>query len=120
MSLSDKDIQTLELKANSIRQDIVKMLVEAGSGHSAGPLGMADVFSALFFELLHIDPKKPNWELRDRVVLSNGHICPVLYATMAEAGFFPKTELMKLRKFGSRLQGRGNGAVANVPTREQV
>jgi transketolase len=105
MSLSDKDIQTLELKANSIRQDIVKMLVEAGSGHSAGPLGMADVFSALFFELLHIDPKKPNWELRDRVVLSNGHICPVLYATMAEAGFFPKTELMKLRKFGSRLQG---------------
>lgn len=105
MSLSDKDIQALELKANSIRQDIINMLVEAGSGHSAGPLGMADVFSALFFSLLHVDPKKPNWELRDRVVLSNGHICPVLYATMAEAGFFPKSELMKLRKFGSRLQG---------------
>jgi transketolase len=105
MSLSDKDIQTLELKANSVRQDIINMLVEAGSGHSAGPLGMADVFSALFFALLHVDPKKPDWELRDRLVLSNGHICPVLYATMAEAGFFPKKELMKLRKFGSRLQG---------------
>lgn len=105
MSVSDKDIQTLELKANSIRQNIIKMLVEAGSGHSAGPLGMADVFSALFLEILHIDPKKPDWELRDRVVLSNGHICPVLYATMAEAGFFPTSELKTLRKFGTRLQG---------------
>jgi transketolase len=105
MNLSDKDIQAIELKANSIRQDIIKMLVEAGSGHSAGPLGMADVFAALYFAILHVDPKKPDWELRDRLVLSNGHICPVLYATMAEAGFFPKSELMKLRKYGSRLQG---------------
>lgn len=105
MSLSDKDIQILELKANTIRQNIIKMLVEAGSGHSAGPLGMADVFTALFLDILHIDPKKPDWELRDRVVLSNGHICPVLYATMAEAGFFPTSELKTLRKFGTRLQG---------------
>jgi transketolase len=105
MTLTDKDIQEIELKANSIRQDIIKMLVEAGSGHSAGPLGMADVFAALYFAILHVDPKKPDWELRDRLVLSNGHICPVLYATMAEAGFFSKTELMKLRKYGSRLQG---------------
>lgn len=105
MSLTDKDIQQLELKANTIRQNIIKMLIEAGSGHSAGPLGMADVFTALFFEILHIDPKKTDWELRDRLVLSNGHICPVLYATMAEAGFFPVKELSTLRKLGSRLQG---------------
>lgn len=105
MSLTDKDIQHLELKANTIRQNIIKMLVEAGSGHSAGPLGMADVFAALFLHLLHIDPQKPDLADRDRVVLSNGHICPVLYATMAEAGFFPVSELQTLRKFGSRLQG---------------
>lgn len=105
MSLSDHDIQQLELKANSIRQNIIKMLVEAGSGHSAGPLGMADVFTALFLNLLHIDPQKPEMPDRDRVVLSNGHICPVLYATMAEAGFFKVDELQTLRKFGTRLQG---------------
>jgi transketolase len=105
MSLTDNDIQLLELKANSIRQNIIKMLVEAGSGHSAGPLGMADVFTALFLHLLHIDPKKPDMPDRDRVVLSNGHICPVLYATMAEAGFFEVKELQTLRKFGTRLQG---------------
>jgi transketolase len=105
MSLTDKDIQQLELKANSIRQNIIKMLVEAGSGHSAGPLGMADVFTALFLNLLHIDPQKPEMPDRDRVVLSNGHICPVLYATMAEAGFFKVDELQTLRKFGTRLQG---------------
>ncbi len=105
MSLTDNDIQQLELKANSIRQNIIKMLVEAGSGHSAGPLGMADVFTALFLNLLHIDPQKPEMPDRDRVVLSNGHICPVLYATMAEAGFFKVDELQTLRKFGTRLQG---------------
>jgi transketolase len=105
MSLTDHDIQQLELKANSIRQNIIKMLVEAGSGHSAGPLGMADVFTALFLNLLHIDPQKPEMPDRDRVVLSNGHICPVLYATMAEAGFFKVDELQTLRKFGTRLQG---------------
>jgi len=105
MSLTDDDIQQLELKANSIRQNIIKMLVEAGSGHSAGPLGMADVFTALFLNLLHIDPQKPEMPDRDRVVLSNGHICPVLYATMAEAGFFKVDELQTLRKFGTRLQG---------------
>lgn len=105
MSLSDQEIQNLEKKANLIRQDIIKMLVEAGSGHSGGPLGMADIFTALYFHILNIDPKNPNWEDRDRLVLSNGHICPVLYATMAHAGFFPIEELQTLRKFGSRLQG---------------
>ncbi len=103
--LSDHELKDLELKANTIREDIIGMLVEAGSGHSAGPLGMADVFTALFFNVLKIDPKNPKWEERDRVVLSNGHICPVMYATMANAGFFPREELKTLRKLGTRLQG---------------
>lgn len=95
----------LELTANLIRQDIISMLVAAGSGHSAGPLGMADIFTALFFEILTIDPKKPQWKKRDRFLLSNGHIAPVLYATMARRGFFPRTTLKTLRKLGSPLQG---------------
>lgn len=98
-------IQELELKANKIREDIVKMLVEAGSGHSAGPLGMADVFTALYFEIMDFDSKNPENPERDRLILSNGHICPVRYAAMAEAGMFPVEELMTLRKFGTRLQG---------------
>lgn len=98
-------VKSLELKANSIRQEIIEMLVEAGSGHSAGPLGMADVFTALFYEVVKYDPKNPDWPERDRVVLSNGHIAPVLYATMAEVGYLPKSELKTLRKFGTRLQG---------------
>ena len=98
-------IKQLELQANEIRQDIIKMLVEAGSGHSAGPLGMADVFTALYFEIMNHRPKDPDWEGRDRLILSNGHIVPVRYATMARAGYFPVKELMTLRKFGSRLQG---------------
>ncbi|MFO0955170.1 MAG: transketolase [Candidatus Saccharibacteria bacterium] len=98
-------VKELELKANSIRQDIIEMLVAAGSGHSAGPLGMADVFTALYFEVMQIDPKQPDWPERDLILLSNGHIVPVQYATMAEAGYFPKSELKTLRHFGSRLQG---------------
>lgn len=99
-------LKELDKIANQIRQDIIKMLVKAGSGHSAGPLGMADVFTALYFGgVINYDPKRPDWPERDRVVLSNGHICPVLYATMARAGYFPVSELKTLRKFGSRLQG---------------
>lgn len=95
----------LQLTANNIRQSIIGMLVEAGSGHSAGPLGMADVFTALYFELMNIDPKQPNWDERDWLVLSCGHICPVLYATLSERGYFPNSELKTLRKLGTRLQG---------------
>lgn len=95
----------LELKANKIRQDIIAMLITAGSGHTAGPLGMADVLTALYFDVLKHDPKKPGWSERDRLVLSNGHIVPVLYATLAEAGYLPHAELSTLRKFNSRLQG---------------
>ncbi len=103
--LSDKKIEELEIKANDIRESIIGMLVEAGSGHTAGPLGMADVFTLFYFHILNHDPKKPSWAERDRLVLSNGHIAPVLYATMAHAGYFPVEELKTLRKFGTRLQG---------------
>lgn len=103
--LSDNRVKELELKANAIRQTIIEMLLAAGSGHTAGPLGMADIFTALYFHILKHDPKNPSWEERERVVLSNGHICPVLYATMAHAGYFPVDECKTLRKFGSRLQG---------------
>jgi transketolase len=98
-------LDELELKANDIRQDIIRMLEHAGSGHSAGPLGLADIFTALYFDVLKHDPKKPDWDMRDLVVLSNGHCVPVQYATMAHAGYFDKKELLTLRKFGSRLQG---------------
>lgn len=104
-AITDGDVRKLELIANSIREDILKMLLEAGSGHSAGPLGMADVFTALYFHVLHHNPKRPTWDERDRLFLSNGHIVPVRYATMAHAGYFPIDELKTLRKFGSRLQG---------------
>jgi transketolase len=100
------DIKELEKQANIIRQDIIKMLIEAKSGHSAGPLGMADVFTALYFgEVIKHNPKKPDWKERDMVILSNAHICPVWYATLARAGYFPVDELKTLRKLGSRLQG---------------
>jgi len=103
--LTDKKVIELEQMANTIREDIIEMLLEAGSGHTAGPLGMADVFTLLYFHTLHHDPKKPEWDERDRVVLSNGHICPVQYATMARSGYFPVEELQTLRKLHSRLQG---------------
>src|SRR3989338_1069099 len=105
MHLHEDKIKFLEKKANDIRRSIIEMLVAAGSGHTAGPLGMADIFTALYFHLLKHDPRDPNWPDRDRLVLSNGHICPVLYATMAHAGYFSIEELKTLRKFRSRLQG---------------
>lgn len=103
--ISEKKVQELEKKANEIRKDIVKMLVEAGSGHTAGPLGLADIYTAFYFHVLKQDPKKPMWDERDRLIVSNGHTCPVRYAAMAHAGYFPKKELMTLRKLGTRLQG---------------
>lgn len=105
MELTDERIKELELKANEIRTSIIESLVEAGSGHTAGPLDMADIFTVLFFHTANLDPKKPDWPKRDKIVLSNGHICPLLYATMAHRGYFPVEELRTLRKFGSRLQG---------------
>src|SRR5690606_10150096 len=98
-------ITQLEQQATEIRRSIIKMLEKAGSGHSAGPLGLADIFSALYFHNINIDPKNLDWPERDILYLSNGHTVPVLYAAMAEAGYFSKDELMTLRQFGSRLQG---------------
>lgn len=95
----------LDQKANDIRKSIISMLEAAGSGHSAGPLGLADILTALYFDILHHDPKNPEWKERDLFFLSNGHTVPVQYATMAHAGYFPVDELQTLRKFGSRLQG---------------
>lgn len=98
-------LKELEEKAVIIREEIIDMLERAGSGHSAGPMGLADIFTAMYFAVLKHDPKNPNWEERDILVLSNGHCVPVRYAAMAEAGYFPKAELKTLRKMGSRLQG---------------
>lgn len=95
----------LDKKAQDIREDIVRMLQAAGSGHSAGPLGMSDLFAALYFNIMNIRPEEPEWPERDVFFLSNGHTVPVQYAAMAEAGYFDKKELKTLRKFGSRLQG---------------
>jgi transketolase len=105
MSVTDEEIKILEGKAEQIRETIIEMLVAAGSGHTAGPLGMADIFAALYFHVLKHDPKNPDWPDRDRLLLSNGHIVPVRYAAMAHAGYFPVEECFTLRKFGSRLQG---------------
>lgn len=105
MSVTDAQVKDIEGKAEAIRETILSMLVAAGSGHTAGPLGMADIFASLYFNVLKHDPKNPLWEERDRVVLSNGHIAPVQYATLAHAGYFPVEECLTLRKFGSRLQG---------------
>lgn len=105
MSLTDSEIIKLKEKAESVRETIIRMLVAAGSGHTAGPLGMADIFTAFYFHILAHDPRRPDWAERDRLILSNGHICPVRYAAMAHAGYFPVEECLTLRKFGSRLQG---------------
>lgn len=103
--IHDDELKELELKANEARQLVIETLIEAGSGHSAGPLDMADIFTAFYFHILRHDPKNPTWEDRDRLVLSNGHICPIRYVSMAQAGYFPIEELKTLRKINSRLQG---------------
>lgn len=103
--ITEEKIKLVEDKARAIRATIVEMLVAAGSGHTAGPLGMADIFAAFYFHILNHRPDDPDWELRDRLILSNGHIVPVRYSAMAHAGYFPVEECKTLRKFGSRLQG---------------
>ncbi len=105
MELHDKKLKHLEELANVMRQDLISMLLEAKSGHSAGPLGMADIFTAFYFHILNHDPRNPLWSERDRLILSNGHICPIRYVAMAHAGYFPIEELNTLRKLGTRLQG---------------
>lgn len=115
--LHEKKLAHLEEVANRVREGIIDSLFVAGSGHSAGPLGMADIFTALYFHVLNHDPKRPEWPDRDRLVLSNGHICPVQYVTMAYAGYFPIAELKTLRKLNSRLQGHPHrGALPGIET----
>lgn len=105
MTLTDSVLTELDAKAEAIRETIIQMLVNAGSGHTAGPLGMADIFAAFYFHILNHRPEDPSWGERDRLILSNGHTCPVRYAAMAHAGYFPVEECLTLRAFNSRLQG---------------
>jgi len=110
LELHEKKVKFLEEMANNLRQDVIRFVSGAGSGHIAGPLGMADIFAAFYFHILNHKPKKPDWPYRDRLVLSNGHICPVQYAALARAGYFPYEELKTLRQIGSRLQGHPHRA----------
>ena len=105
LHLHEEKLKFLEQKANEIRISLIESLIAAGSGHTSGPLGMADIFTAFYFHILNHDSKNPLWEDRDRLILSNGHITPIRYATMAHAGYFPVEDLKTLRKFGSPLQG---------------
>lgn len=116
-NISDEKVKELEIKANEIRKSVIESLTEAGSGHTAGSLGMVDIFTYLYFFGMNTDPQRPFWEKRDMLVLSNGHICPGLYATMAHAGYFNVEELKTLRKLGSRLQGHPHkGTLPGIET----
>ena len=116
-SLTEKKLKALELMANRLREDVITMVSHAGSGHVGGPLGMADIITAFYFHILQHDPHNPNWEGRDRLILSNGHICPVQYAALAHAGYFPVEELKTLRQLGSRLQGHPHrGSLPGIET----
>jgi transketolase len=105
MSISEKKLKTLEEKSNLIRRAVIETLLESGSGHSAGSLGLTDIFTLLYFHILNHDPENPTWPLRDRLVVSNGHVAPVLYAVLASAGYFSTEKLKTLRKLNSDLQG---------------
>ncbi|MDP3725209.1 MAG: transketolase [Nanoarchaeota archaeon] len=117
MSLHEGKLKSMEERAMKIRELLIEELLEAGSGHSAGPLGAAEIFTAFYFHILNHDPKKPDWADRDRLVLSCGHICPVQYVALACAGYFPMDELKTLRCLGSRLQGHPHrGSLPGVET----
>ncbi len=116
-ALTEKRLEEMAFMANRLREDVIEMVSRAGSGHIAGPLDMAEVITALYFHLLKHDPKRPGWPGRDRVVLSNGHVCPVQYAALARAGYFPVDELRTLRKIGTRLQGHPHrGSLPGIET----
>ncbi len=103
--MKQPDIKELKKKAVEIRKDILKMLTEAGSGHTGGSLSIVEILVSLYYYKLRHNPKDPEWKERDRFILSKGHACPALYAVLANCGYFPKEKLMTLRKFGSDLQG---------------
>lgn len=112
VEVNEQAIRDLKVKAQQIRKDIVRMLAEAGSGHPGGSLSSVEIVTALFFHVLRLKPEDPNWPDRDRFILSKGHAAPLLYAALAERGFFPREELLTLRKLGTRLQGH--------PAKEQL
>jgi len=117
MSIPEHKLINLEKKANNIRRCVIEMLMEAGSGHAAGSLGLADVFTAFYFHILNHDPDNPEWRERDKMVVSNGHVAPALYAALAYAGYFPVEELKSLRKINSKLQGHPHrGSVPGIET----
>ena len=105
MKITDETIEDLKVKANNIRKSVIEEVYSAASGHPGGSLSAADILTVLYFNQMNIDPKDPKNENRDRFVLSKGHASPVLYATLAERGYFPKEELKSFRKLGSMLQG---------------
>ncbi len=116
-TIHEEKVIELEKKAKRARELVIKSLFEAGSGHSAGPLGMADIFISFYFHILNHDPKNPLWEERDRLVVSNGHICPIQYVSLAMSGYFSIEELQTLRKIDSRLQGHPHrGALPGLET----
>lgn len=115
--MSDDRLNELREISQTLRQSIIHELVTAGSGHAAGCLGFADVMAVLYFYVMRLDPENPDWQDRDIFVMSNGHYAPLLYATLAERGFFDKKELVNLRKFGSKLQGHPErGSLPGVET----
>ncbi|AJA06534.1 transketolase [Candidatus Nanosynbacter lyticus] len=115
--MSDDQLNELREISQTLRQSIIHELVTAGSGHAAGCLGFADVMAVLYFYAMRLDPENPDWQDRDIFVMSNGHYAPLLYATLAERGFFDKKELVNLRKFGSKLQGHPErGSLPGIET----
>lgn len=115
--MSDDQLNELREISQTLRQSIIHELVTAGSGHAAGCLGFTDVMAVLYFYVMRIDPENPDWQDRDIFVMSNGHYAPLLYATLAERGFFDKKELANLRKFGSKLQGHPErGSIPGIET----
>ena len=115
--MSDIHLDKLKKTPQHLRQLVIRELAAAGSGHAAGCLGFADVMAVLYFHAMRLDPKNPDWQDRDIFVMSNGHYAPLLYATLAERGFFDKKELANLRKFGSKLQGHPErGSLPGVET----
>src|SRR4030065_1767438 len=101
----DLSVPDLEKMAKQLRRYVITMIATAGSGHPGGSLSAADIVTALYFKVLRHDPKNPQWTDRDRFVLSKGHVAPILYAALAECGYFPVEGLSTLRKLGSSLQG---------------
>jgi transketolase len=98
-------VRSLEDRAYQLRRDVLKMVAAAGSGHPGGSLSSAEILTAVFFHKLRHDPKNPDWEDRDRFILSKGHAAPILYAALAQSGYFPHSDLERLRKLDSHLQG---------------